>query len=142
MKRKGLLLLLLVFAFLLAGCSDGSGGGKTPELVTKFSYNLTSNANYYIVREYRAYYNGNYSYTVHEMILHEFLKTAYSFRDKTGSELCEIARSRSYTPVSKTKYVFEGDKTQTINATLSDGTTQKITMSIPDGTAYETWIYN
>lgn len=141
MKRKGLLLLLLVFAFLLAGCSDGNGGGNSSELVTKFSYNLTSNANYYIVREYKAEYNGNYSYTVHEMILHEFRNTLYSFQNKTGSELCEIARARSYTPASKTRYVVEGDKTQFINATLSDGTTQKITMSIPDGTAYETWIY-
>ena len=72
---------------------------------------------------------------------HYFLKTSSRYNNKTGTELCNIAKNRSIVPNSKTKDIVEGNKQVTINQTQSDGSTKVITMNIPDGTAYETWIY-
>lgn len=133
--------LLLALSLAFASCSDGDGGGDSRTLVTRYSYNLTANETYYYVREYNAYYEGNYVYDVHDYIVHYFLKTNSKYKDKTGNELCEIVKNRSATPNSKTPYVVEGDKTHTINVSQSDGTTKVITMNISDGTSYESWIY-
>ena len=141
--RVAWLLISMMLAIVSAGCSDGSSGGGSGEreLLTRYSYNMTSNETYYYVREYHAYYDGNYVYTVHNYIVHFFLKTSSSYKNKTGSELCEIAQSKSITPNSKTTHVVEGDKTHTINVMQSDGTTKQVTMNISDGTSYESWVY-
>ncbi|MDD5789175.1 MAG: hypothetical protein PUE30_01405 [Spirochaetia bacterium] len=68
--------------------------------------------------EYKAYYEGNYVYDVHDFIVHRFLKTSSKYKNKSGSELCEIVKNRRATPNSKKLYIVEGDKTSTINTSL------------------------
>lgn len=141
--KLGLAVFVMAFATILLGCSDGigGGGGSSSELVTKYSYNLTSNENYYYVSEFHAYYQGNYVYIVHDCIFHYFLKTNSRYNNKTGAELCDIVKNRNVSPNSKINSVVEGEKQYKINHTQSDGTIKQITMNIPDGTAYESWVY-
>lgn len=141
-RKAGVFALMMMLIFSLTNCSDGGTAGSTSsELVTRYSYNLTRLEDYYYASEFHAYYQGNYVYTVHDCIFHYFLKTSSRYNNKTGTELCNIAKNRSIVPNSKTKDIVEGNKQVTINQTQSDGSTKVITMNIPDGTAYETWIY-
>ena len=133
--------LIVTLSLIFASCSDGGDGGDSRTLVTRYGYNLTANENYYRVMEYRAYYEGNYVYDVHDYIVHWFLKTSSKYKNKSGSELCEIVKNRSATPNSKNQSVVEGDKTHTINSSQSDGTIKVVTMKISDGTMYESWVY-
>ncbi|MBR1536363.1 MAG: hypothetical protein IJ630_05445 [Treponema sp.] len=92
--------IFLFMAFLSLGmffaCSDSNDdGGET--LVTKYTYNLTSNADYYIVNEFHCVDRGENIYDVRTANRHFFKNTSESYKDKTGQELINMVKAKSVT---------------------------------------------
>lgn len=133
-------LIFLISAFLLLGgffvsCSDSDDDGD--DLVTTYSYNLTSNETYYRVFQYRSIDNGDNTYNVKELSIHNFLKTSETYADCTGSQLCAVVKDGSATPYRSEAYTLSSDKT---NYSDKGKTTQR-TYYLPSGLEYEVKYY-
>lgn len=93
--------IFLFMAFLSLGmffaCSDSGDDGDGETLVTKYTYNLTSNANYYIVNEFHCVDKGDNTYDVRTANRHFFKNTSESYKDKTGQELINMVKAKSVT---------------------------------------------
>ena len=129
-------------AFLSLGmffaCSDSGddGGGET--LVVKYTSNLTSNANYYIVDEYHCVDKGDNTYDVRTANRHFFKNTSESYKDKTGQELINIVKAKSVTATnSKTLTQSKDAVTKATNA----ATSVTWTFNIPEGMTYTVYYY-
>ena len=76
---------------------DDDDDESTETVVTRYSYNLSSNDSYYIVREYNCVDIGNSTYRVKNYAVHYFSNSQYGkFYGKTGSELISIVQIGSY----------------------------------------------
>ena len=124
---------------MFAACSDGSdGGGSSRTLVTKYVYNMTSDANYYRVCEFQCYDNGDNTYDVVSASIHFFSKTNDSYKNRTGQELIDMVKTKSVTPSSSK----EGTQSQAATSTATNSSTNVTsTFKIPAGMKYTIYYY-
>ncbi|MBR4599515.1 MAG: hypothetical protein IKO39_05645 [Treponema sp.] len=138
--RRIVLVILGIFSlFMLGACSDGSGeGGSSRPLVTRYTYNLTSNATYYRVNEFHCYDNEDNTYDVVSLSIHCFSKTNDSYKNRTGQELIDMVRTNSVTSSS----TIEKTSTEASTSTATNSSTNiTLTYNIPAGMNYTIYYY-
>ena len=163
MKKVGKLIFLVVVALsfgVFVACSDGDEGSSSssPEssevsqgdkndtetgssketLVTKYSYNLTSNNDYYIVHEFHCVDNGDKTYDVREYYRHFFRNTDEAYKGKTGDELIKLVKAKSVTATS-TK---TGTQQKAVSSTAKNSSGEiTATYNIPEGLSFNIYYY-
>lgn len=138
--RRIVLVILGIFSlFMLGACSDGSSeGGSSRTLVTRYSYNLTSNDTYYRVNEFHCYDNGDNTFDVTSATIHYFSKTNEAYKTRTGQEFIDMVKTNSVSPSS----TLEQTTTKATTSTATNSSTNvTLTFSIPAGTLYNVNYY-
>ena len=118
--------------------SDNSGNGGGETLVTKYTSNLTSNANYYIVNEFHCVDKGDNTYDVRTTNRHFFKNTSESYKDKTGPELINMVKAKSVTATNSETLTQSKDAVQKAT-NAATGVTW--TFNIPEGMTFAIYYY-
>ena len=128
-------IFIAVAGFGFASCSDDD---ESETLVTKYTYNLSRNENYYIVYEYHCVDNGDTTYNVKSGIQHYFNKTKYSAYSSNGGGLIYLVEGKAVTATTSKSYTQS--KATTATAKNSAGEIVA-TFNIPAGMSYTVCYY-
>ena len=138
---KVLFYLMIVSALvLIPSCSDSDDGGTPSDetSVTKYTYNLTSNQNYYIVDEFHCVDNGDNTYDVKTAYRHFFKNTSENYKNKTGQELINLIKTKSVTATTSKSGTQTSAATQPVKNSAGEVTW---TYNIPAGMSYTVYYY-
>ena len=102
---------------------------------TRYGYKLADEtSSYHRVTKYIATNNGDNTYEVCEVSYHYFAKSNPNYKDRTGTELCDMVYTDAVSPTSSKTYIMANDSNPTITNTKSS--TGKDTFHIYKGQKY------
>lgn len=101
--------------------------------ISRYGYTLDYNESYHRVVCYYATNNGDHTYEVCGLSYHYFAKSNANYKDRTGSELCDMISTGAVSPSSSKSYTQANDATPTIKNTSSG---EKDTFNIHKGQEY------
>ena len=134
--------IFLFMAFLSLGmffaCSDSGDDGDGETLVVKYTSNLTSNDDYYIVNEFHCVDKGDNTYDVRTSNRHFFKNTSENYKNKTGQELINMVKAKSVTATNSKTGTQPKDVVQTAT---NAATSVTWTFNIPEGMTYTVYYY-
>ena len=136
-RRAIFVMLSMILLVAVTACKQDEED-EEEQLVTRYSYNLTSNDSYYIVAAYNCVDNGDNTYSAKNYAMHYFYKASSSFKDKSGAKLIYFVRNGIYAPSASKSYTRDTSTKITVNS--SNDT--KIYYELPEGISYTVYWYS
>lgn len=112
--KKVLVLLCVLAAIVTAGCSSGDGD-SSEEIVNFTGYSLNYDSSYHRVVKYGAVSLGSNTYDVRELSYYYFSVSNSNYKNRTGSELCDIVRTNAVAFTSSELGVTSRESTVTFS---------------------------
>ena len=115
MKTKKLFYFIpfLCLALIFSSCSDGSGSGAEPTQ-EYYGYKLNYNDTYHRVLKFVAGSNGDNTYNVVKAYQYFFDTGNSDYKNRTGSQLCDMIVLNARTPSLTKEYTYPEDGIQKI----------------------------
>lgn len=86
---------------------------------TSYAYKMDFDDTYHRVTNYIGTDNGDNTYEVCDFTYHYFAKSNANYKDRTGSELCDMVKTGAVTPSSSVSYTLSDDTNHTVNNSKS-----------------------